>query len=173
MNPVYGKSPLCCLTSGPQRTKAGCGNQQFFRPANLQDFVDILRPAGKYLLYDEERFITGNLSAMLCQSSCRFRLRLIDCLDSWDVSWGTEFLILMGVPLHRMSTSSCSQRATLLQTMKTCLWKLCLQHFSRFESKELSKMGGNCIHLRAAAVAIIMALKALDPALLQRYLDRL
>ena len=37
-------------------------------------------------------------------------------------------------------------------------------------SEDLARMGGNAIALRAAAVAIIMTMKAVDPMLMQRYL---
>lgn len=39
-------------------------------------------------------------------------------------------------------------------------------------SEDLARMGGNAIALRAAAVAIIMTMKAVDPMLMQRYLHQ-
>lgn len=77
----------------------------------------VLTPSGRYLIGDLQRYLTG-----------------------------TEFLILMGVPMHRMSSDCCSQH-------------------------ELCRSGGNAIALRAAAVATIMTMKAADPALMARYLS--
>lgn len=81
-----------------------------------EDPLCVLTPAGKYLLFEQQRHLIGS-----------------------------EYLILMGVPLHRMCAQCNSE-------------------------SELARMGGNCIALRAAAVALIILLKAVDPVLLKRYL---
>jgi hypothetical protein len=47
---------------------------------------------------------------------------------------------------------------------------LCIEVLSA--SQELARLGGNAIALRAAAVAIITLMKSIDPALLQRYLQK-
>ena len=47
---------------------------------------------------------------------------------------------------------------------------LCVLMVHMGAAEELARMGGNCIALRAAAVAFIILLKAVDPILLKRYL---
>jgi hypothetical protein len=49
--------------------------------------------------------------------------------SSCHTSWGSEFLLLMGVPLHRMTTSGFSQR----DPMQNLIWKM-IEHLHVFEN---------------------------------------
>ena len=102
------------------------------------------------------------------------------------IGWnqGSELCLLMGVPLHRMTTEGCNQAASKLAANIMCrmhLW-FTLQDDSKVgtkkfkspfrTSKEMARLGGNAIALRSAAVAIIITMRAVDPALMQRYLEQ-
>ena len=137
MNPVYGhRSPLCVLTWGPQEF--------------MQQLVDKLRKAKiskKFTVLPQGPLAV--IWFVICKGIWRapglqfrgrlpwYALRAIQPMTSqlpvstsmyislqmsvsWTNKWGTEFLILMGVPMHRMSSDCCSQHVPRWQVCPLC-----------------------------------------------------
>lgn len=123
-----------------------------------------LRPAGKYLLFEQQRHLIGSSTKLkpfqpaLSSASCPAHEAL-----SISFSWGyrcTECVLNAILNLN----PSCKYCKDLAATLNVGAY-----HYMG-AAEELARMGGNCIALRAAAVALIILLKAVDPVLLRRYL---
>ena len=123
-----------------------------------------LRPAGKYLLFEQQRHLIGSSTKLkpfqpaLSSASCPAHEAL-----SISFSWGyrcTECVLNAILNLN----PSCKYCKDLAATLNVGAY-----HYMG-AAEELARMGGNCIALRAAAVALIILLKAVDPVLLKRYL---
>lgn len=155
------------------------------------DILDLPRPAGKYLLYGPQRYLTGGLAWLakqlgLCAltvSLCMHASLLTYKLRHWSLHHDGS----SGAPdvrrvLLRKGSPAAMSRAHWKfigypnkfehEPVKTCQNIIVMSiSFCFFFPKELMRMAGNCIHVRAASIAIIILMKAVDPALLQRYLD--
>ena len=153
--PNKSKSPLMCLTFlGSLSSK------------NVKELVRIgqPRPAATILLPHKGRFLSGrNFSAthFLLSSSCA----------------GVEAMVMMGMPVDTLEVSAYSDRDSWPQPWVLKPWITYLttmglwNRYSATQAKDLRKLAGNSMHLRALLAAITIILKAMNPTLLKAYLS--
>ena len=130
----------------------------------------IPRPAGRYLIYDFKRYLTGCLASnLLSKHHCSPAAGAEDRnFASW---WGFHYIEWQQNAVLRVFLSWCLMAASISSLCAIMFYNTSwLVVFIITTSKEMAKLGGNSIAVRAAAVVIIIIMRSVDPSLMSRYL---